>query len=96
MRWVKWYQYADQGMVNCGQMPLLDAHKNLREFSKYARELLEKTGADHVVYGMKVYGEKDRLEAVKFYMKPMSDEEFQKDVANLKNCVIYAAHALKS
>lgn len=90
--WVKWSQYTDQGMVNFGQMPIRDVPKTLREFSQGAKELLDKTGADHVVYGLKVYDENGELEAVKFYQLPMDDATFDKDVATLKNCTVYALH----
>lgn len=90
--WVKWSQYTDQGLVNFGQMPIRDVPKTLREFSQGAKELLDKTGADHVVYGLKVYDENGELEAVKFYQLPMDDATFDKDVATLKNCTVYALH----
>lgn len=95
MSWVKWSQWGDAGMLNFGQMPKRDVAKHIAEFGAEAAKILEKTGADHVVYALKVYDENDELSEVKFYMEPMDDERFQKDVATLKGVVVYAAHALR-
>lgn len=90
--WVKWYQYGEEGMINFGQMTLGDVGNELAKFRKLAVGALAASEEDHVVYGLKVYAEDGSLDCVKFYLKPMSDEEFQKDVATLKNCVVYAVH----
>lgn len=90
--WVRWSQWESGGMTNFGQMRVKDVDGHLRKFAKEAREVLQKTGADHVVYGLKRYDEDGDLEHVKFYMVPMNDEDFQKDVATLKGCTIYALH----
>lgn len=95
MKWVKWLYLADNGETQFGQMPLQEVQKELAKFEKEARRLLEKENADHVVYGMKLYDENGEIDKVKFYLHPMGEEEFQKDVASLKNCVIYAVHARK-
>ena len=42
---------------------------------------MDETGADHVVYGMKIY-EDGHLKEARFYLKPMSEEEFDR-VASL-------------
>lgn len=92
-KWIKWTQWDKGGMVGFGQMPGRDVEKNLQNFELEAAKVLKETGADHVVYGMKLYDENDELEHVKFYMAPMDDATFQKDVASLSGCVIYALHA---
>lgn len=92
--WVRWSQWTNEGMVNFGQMHLRDIPENLRKFAAQARAVLDETGADHVVYGLKVYDKDGDLEQVKFYMTPMTDKEFQEDVASLKGCVVYAMHRL--
>lgn len=93
VKWVGWSQWENgAGMVNFGQMPSTDVEKNLQEFKKKAAQLLEKSGADHVVYGLKVYDDNDELESVKFYMHPMSDAEFQRNVATLTGCIVCALH----
>lgn len=90
--WVKWTQWEACGMTHFGQMRVKDVDGHLREFAKQARKVMDDTGADHVVYGMKLYDEDGDLEEVKFYMAPMTDEIFQSDVATLDDCVIYALH----
>ena len=90
--WVKWYQYGENGLIDFGQMPLENVADELRKFEKQALETLKETGADHVVYGLKVYGEDGYTDCVKFYMKPMSNDDFYNDVATLKNCIVYAVH----
>ncbi len=90
--WVRWSQWDNGGMAGFGQMPLRDVGKNLREFAAKAKEILEESGADHVVYGLKVYDDDGTLDEVKFYLLPMSDEDFQKDVATLKGVTVYALH----
>lgn len=92
IKWINWSRWSDGGMVNFGQMPSTDVEKNLQKFKKEAARLLEKSGADHVVYGLKTYDDNDELESVRFYMHPMGDAEFQKDVATLAKCVVYALH----
>lgn len=92
MKWVKWSQWDSGGMVEFGQMPMRDVEKNLQRFEQEAAIILEKTGADHVVYGLKTYDDEGELAAVKFYMKPMNDEDFQKDVASLDGVVVYVLH----
>lgn len=91
-RWIKWYQYGDTGLINFGQMPVSSASKELQKFEREAVELLNKSGADHVVYGLRICAGDGELGCVKFYMKMMSDEDFQNDVATLRNCVVYAVH----
>lgn len=92
VKWIKWSQWSDGGMVGFGQMPGTDVEQNLQKFELEAAKLLEKSGADHVVYGLKIYDENDELEHVKFYLHAMSDEEFQRNVATLTGCTVYALH----
>ena len=90
--WVRWSQWEQCGMTGFGQMPVKNVDGHLREFAKKAKEVMSETGADHVVYGLKLYDDDGDLEEVKFYMLPMSDDDFQSDVASLKGCAIYALH----
>lgn len=92
MKWVRFTQWLSDGIVSFGQMPMRDVEKNLQKFELEAAKLLKDSGADHVVYGMKRYDDDGELEEVKFYMIPMDDEKFQKDVATLGGVVIYALH----
>lgn len=93
-KWVRWTQWDAGGMVGVGQMPLDQVQGTLQKFELEARSLLERTGSDHVVYGMKNYDEDDNLEQVRFYLQPMSEEEFDR-VAKLKGVQVYALHAMK-
>ena len=36
----------------------------------------------------------EAIQCVNYIEKPMSDEEFQRDVANRMNWLVYAAHAM--
>mgnify|MGYP004620423671 FL=1 len=92
--WVRWSQWTGEGMVNFGQMPVRDIAKYLQAFEMDAKEVLEKTGADHVLYGVKQY-EDGTLTEVRFYMIPMDDEQFEKDVANKRGIVVFALHKRK-
>jgi len=90
--WVRWSQWSEAGMIGFGQMPLRNVDKNLREFAETARTIMDKTHADHVVYGLKTYDDDGILEEVKFYLMPMNDYDFQNDVATLTGCTVYALH----
>ena len=92
MRWIKWFQYGNEGLINFGQMPITDITKHLNRLEGQASKVLKETNSDHVVYGLKIYDENGSLECIKFYMIAMFDEEFQKNVATLKNCIVYALH----
>lgn len=91
--WIRWTQWTSSGMVNFGQMRRADIQKQIARFEKKAREVLKETGADHVLYGVKVYDDNGKLEEVRFYMEPMDEDRFEKDVANKKGVLVYALHA---
>lgn len=92
--WVRWSQWTGEGMVNFGQMPVREIAKYLQAFEMDAKEVLEKTGADHVLYGVKQY-EDGTLTEVRFYMIPMDDEQFERDVASKRGMVVFALHKRK-
>lgn len=94
MSWVRWSQWDACGMVAVGQMPVKDIQKNLQEFEKKAREILEKSGADHVVYGLKEYNDDGTLDEVRFYLQPMDEQEFDR-VAGMRGVQVYALHAAR-
>lgn len=100
LRWVRWTQWDAGGMVGAGQMPLRRVQEHLRQFEAKAKKMLDETGADHVVYGVKHYKTddgvlEDELEEVRFYLQPMDDERFERDVASMKNVIVYAVHKMK-
>ena len=67
-----------------------DIQLNLQKFEQEAKKLLDETGADHVVDGMKIY-EDGHLQEARFYLQPMSEEEFDR-VASLSGVIVYALH----
>ena len=91
-RWIRWSQWSEGRMVDFGQMPIENVDKTLREFEAEAKKILEKTKADHVLYGVKRYDREGRLDEVRFYLKEMTDAEFEKDVASKPRFTIYALH----
>ena len=94
MSWVRWSQWDAGGMVVVGQMPVKDIQKNLQDFEKKAKEILEKSGADHVVYGLKEYNDDGTLDEVRFYLQPMDEQEFDR-VAGMRGVQVYALHAAR-
>lgn len=94
MNWVRWSQWDAGGMVAVGQMPVKDIQKNLQDFEKKAKEILDKSGADHVVYGLKEYNDDGTLDEVRFYLQPMDEQEFDR-VAGMRGVRVYALHAAR-
>lgn len=92
--WVRWSQWNEGGMVAFGKMPKLDMQKRLHEFELEARKLMKKTDADHVVFGVKHFDEEGKLKEIRFYLKPMNDEEFYRSTGELHKCQVYALHKM--
>lgn len=91
--WVRWRHWTANGMVAFGQMPLRDVQHELQKFEAEARKILKNTGAAHVLYGVKHYDDDGALKQVRFYLEPMTEDEFEIDVA--KRCAgltVYAVH----
>ena len=93
--WVRWSQWCEQGMVGHGVIRKNEMQAQLQRFEVKAREILADTDADHVLYGRKLYDEAGELEELRFYLLPMSDEEFEERVASLKGQQVYAVHKMK-
>ena len=91
-KWIRWTQWTEIGLINYGQMPAMDVDKYLRDFERQAKEVLEETGADHVLYGIKSYDNDGNLEEVRYYMIAMDDDRFEKDVASKPGATVYALH----
>lgn len=91
MGWIRWTQWGEEGLVDRGEMPADRIQPALQEFAVEARRLLLKSGMDHVLYGIKIF-EKGFLSTVQFYMWPMTEEQFQKTTARLRNSQVYALH----
>ena len=93
--WVRWSYWSKVGPVEASRMPRKKMQENLQRFEVEARKLLAETGADHVLYGRKLYNENGELDELRFYLLPMSDEEFEERVVPLKNQQVYAVHKMK-
>ncbi len=94
-RWVRWSQWAEHGVVGRGVMTKREMQSELQRFEVKARKLLTETGADHVLYGRKLYDEDGELMELRFYLLPMTDDGFEKEVVPLKNQQVYAVHTMK-
>lgn len=86
---IRWSMKDLAGCVQRGQMPLSQLPGILLDFENSAAETLRRTGADHVLYAVKIYNTEDELTAVQFYMNPMSDEEFSKVAGKGRGTMIY-------
>lgn len=91
-RTISWSIRDTVGCIRRGQMPLSQIPKVLQSFEKDAAKEMKKTGADHVLYAVKIYGVDGQLATVQFYMNPMSDEEFYKITGKVRGAIIYALH----
>lgn len=91
--WIRWRQWTADGLIAFGQMPNRDVGRELRKFEAEAAKILKKTGADHVLYGVKEYDGDGNLEEVRFYLEPMSEQEFEdRVVKNSAGLTVYAVH----
>ena len=95
LKWVPWTQWSVGRMVGAGQMTLKQVQENLQRFERKAREILAETESDHVLYGVKYYGDDGKLEKVTFYLETMDDERFDRDVSSISNVTVYAVHKMK-
>lgn len=88
------YQEHHQYYTSFGTIKLDQIPKQIQKYEIQARKVLEKTGADHVIYASKVYDKNDQLETLNIYAEtiPLNDSEFAKRVAGAKNYLIYALH----
>ena len=90
MEWIRWSRWGSSGRIEGGQMRWRDIQLNLQKFEQEAKRLMVETGADHVVYGMKIY-EDGHLKEARFYLQPMNEAEFDR-VASLSGVIVYALH----
>ena len=95
MEWIRWSRWDSNGRIERGQMRWQDIQLNFQKFEQEAKKLLDETGADHVVYGMKIY-EDGHLKEVRFYPVELLfahrlKVEFDR-VASLSGVIVYALH----
>lgn len=62
----------------------------IRQYGQQAKTLLEETNADHVLYAIQYYGVFNKV--TRFYLQPMSDDEFIKNFSQFKKKLIFAVH----
>ena len=80
------------GCIRRGKMSLPEVQKELLWFERQAAKEMKETGADHVLYGTKIYDNDNRLVTVQFCVQPMTDEEFYRLTGKARNVMIYALH----
>lgn len=86
-------QWNAGGFVCEGQMEVKDIPKTLLEFERKAKELLDSTVADHVVYAWKRYGKQSgKLEWISFYEGIALDENVFTERCDKISGIIYALH----
>lgn len=79
-------------VIDMGKMHIKNINEKLREYEKVAHKMLEETGADHVIYGVKYYDDNDRVEKVHLHMTPMDENTFCLRTEKLENALVYAVH----
>ena len=84
-------EWSDYGRRFLGYQKIRDVMSNLRERELAARKILKETECEHVVYGAKYYSVTGALEEVRYYMKPMSEKEFEA-VSLMRDVLIFAVH----
>ena len=76
-----------------GEMETVEVNDWIRFFERSAAGMLKRTNADHILYAVKRY-DGDRKE-VSFYQFPMTDREYDENVANVPGVLVYALHSRK-
>nr|WP_295279979.1 hypothetical protein [uncultured Blautia sp.] len=83
--------YEDHRIIGRCVSSIKAAQEILVERGKRAAKLLRETGAQHVLYGCKIYSG-DTLVAVQLYMIPMDDAEFERVTGKANQVIVYAIH----
>ena len=83
--------YEDHRLIGRCVSSVKAAQAILVERGKKAAKLLKETGAQHVLYGCKIYSG-DVLATVQLYMIPMDDEEFERITGKANQVIVYAVH----
>lgn len=92
----KWRLRGTDGRVIRRGVSYLDTLPSLlNDFRRSAFSMMNNTGADHVVYATKHYGQDGAMSCVDFCLRPMKDSEFDVKVASLPNVVVYALHRMQ-
>lgn len=89
---IRWSIWSKTDAVQHGVMPLDKVNDCLLLYCRAAKKVMLKTGADHVVYCMKMFGRNKKASALHFYMWAMNDDEFSKVMRKVGNAEIYAVH----
>ncbi len=90
---IEWENDFEAGYMGLSKLPEI-----LREYRTKALAVLENENADHVIYATKIYGDDGETSKVRFYMIPLSDDDFCRRThmfATMYDGIIYAVHAKK-
>lgn len=89
---VRWSSWSNPSVVEHGKMPVAKVGQCMVRYRNAAKKVMQATGSDHVVYGMKMFGKHGKLSAVHFYMWPMKEQEFKRVMGKVHNAEVYAVH----
>lgn len=89
---IAWSMQDRKGCSRKGQMTVEQMRKELLWFERQAVKTMKETGADHVLYGMKIFNRDNELVTVQFCILPMSDAEFRRLTKKINNVMVYALH----
>lgn len=101
MKQIKYYVHNDLPYITAHYMALPNLPAALDEMRKLAQEAMDKAGAAHAVYAVKIYTETNEIEQIDFYYPPicLNDADFyertQAEAKDHPGCLIYAVHAHK-
>ena len=94
-RLVRWSQWDGAELVMVGQLYMDQIKKQLAAYEARAKQVVERSGFDYIVYGLKVYNPNSdltELVEVRFCSIGMSNEEYKTYVEERPNMVVLAAH----
>ena len=82
----------DRTVVENGFIEKRQIVSSLRRIEPAAKELLVKSGAEHVIYCAKVFDRFGGLAAIHFFLWPMNEDEFDRATRHCRGAQIYALH----
>jgi hypothetical protein len=80
--------------ANIRQMAYKEYQAMLPEWRAEALKQLAETGADHVIYGSRIYNEDGTVKEMNMYMIPLDDAEFYRRTNGVDDLVL-AVHRMK-
>ena len=89
VRWSRWNW--NTGDVDKGVMEEREILPSMARRAKEAAEIMKRSEADHVLYGMTIY-DGYRPVAVHFFMWPMGQKQFDQVARRCRCAMVYAIH----